>query len=84
MITKFVCPGRIHIAPLNGDPFIATKFNCHCWMVNKMDLVPTIKWQPKPFWSPLDLVATIEWKLKKEEYDKPPSTCFGPSQGWAT
>jgi hypothetical protein len=34
---------------LDGDPLVATKFNCHHWMANKMDLVLAIKWRPKPF-----------------------------------
>jgi hypothetical protein len=46
MITKFVCLGRIHSAPLNGDPSVATKFDYHFWMGNKMDSVPAIKWEP--------------------------------------
>jgi hypothetical protein len=49
-----------------------------------MDSVLAIKWQPKPFWLPSNLVVVIRWNLKREEYDKSPSTCFGPPQEWAT
>ncbi len=84
MTTKFIHHGQIHLAPLNGNPSVANKFNWHCWMANKMDSVLAIRWQPKPFWSPSNLVTTIRWKPRKEEYDKSLSTCFSPSQGWAT
>lgn len=84
MTTKFVHIGWIHLALLDANPLVATKFNYHCWMANKMDSVLAIKWQPKPFWLPSNLVVVIRWNLKREEYDKSPSTCFGPPQEWAT
>jgi len=43
MVTKFVCTNWICLAPLNGDPSVATKFNYHHWMANKIDSVFTIK-----------------------------------------
>jgi hypothetical protein len=52
MTTKFVCPSQIHSTSLNGDPLVATRFNCRRSMANKMDLVLATRWEPKPFWSP--------------------------------
>jgi hypothetical protein len=44
--------------------------------------IPTIIWQPKPFWSPSNSVTTNGWRPGKEEFDKPLSIYFGPLQGW--
>jgi hypothetical protein len=44
--------------------------------------VPTIIWQPKPFWSPSDFATTNGWRPKREEYDKPPFVYSGTPQGW--
>jgi hypothetical protein len=46
MTTKFVCPSQIHSTPLNGDPSVATRFNCRRLMANKMDLVLATRWEP--------------------------------------
>jgi hypothetical protein len=48
---------------------VATKFDCHHWMANKMDFIIAIRWQPKPFWSPSSLVTTVRLRPKRGEYD---------------
>ncbi len=37
MTIKFAHFARILLALLDDDQSVATKFDCHCWMVNKMD-----------------------------------------------
>ncbi len=71
MATKFAHIDWICLTLLDGDPSITTKFDYHRWMGNKMDSLPTIRWQPKPFLSPSDSVIVIRWRLKMEEYNKP-------------
>jgi hypothetical protein len=47
------------------------------------NFVPTIIWQPKPFWSPSNSVTANGWRPKREDFDKPPFVYFSPPQGWA-
>jgi hypothetical protein len=52
---------------------VATKFDYHRWMANKMDSVVAIKFG-----------CHSQMETKSKEYDKPLLACFSRAQGWAT
>ncbi len=43
MATKFICPNQVCFTPLNDNPSVGTRFDCYCWMVNKMDSILAIR-----------------------------------------
>ncbi len=51
---------------------LTTKFNHHHWMVNKMGLIISIRFD-----------CCHQMEIEKGEYDKPLFVCFSHPQGWA-
>ncbi len=71
MAIKFVHTSWIRSTLLDGNPLVATKFNCHHWMANKMDSILAIRWRPKPFWLPSSLVILLVRNWKRRNMTNP-------------